>query len=960
MSEHMTMTAGHRLPPKSTEIIDRHKVIHFKFEDKTYSAHPGDTIGSALMAHGVQLISRSFKYHRPRGLLCCTGHCPNCLVQIGSEPNVRACKRLVEDGMVVAAQNARPSLARDVMALTQLGHRFMPVGFYYKTFIHPQRLWPFYEKVLRNAAGLGKVDLEAVVPEDYRKQYIHCDVAIIGGGPAGLQAALTAAEAGIRVALFDEHRELGGHIRFTHDAETNAFTDPPSNLHIYRKTTVVGWWEDHWLAAVSENCLFKIRARSVIVATGAIEQPSIFENNDLPGVMLGSGIQNLVNLFGVKPGENAIIVTANDQGWQLAADLIAADINVVAIVEERPAFSNSLVKTMRENGVTLHWQHTIRRAEGSGKVEKAIFAPVEQADIVEATSQKTLQCDLIAVSVGWAPANGLLYQAGATITYDPDRAIFGVEHLPDGVFCAGRVNGTFSVEASMSEGERAGQEAAAFVKNNGKPEPVKMENQGRHNSILVRKKGQGKRFVCFCEDVTEKDVETAIAEGYDSIELLKRYSTISMGPCQGKMCSLNTIHLCAQINGRSVTETGTTTSRPPIFPVKLGTLAGQIMEPVRLTPVHQWHLDHGATMMVAGQWLRAEHYGDAEKEVTAVRQSVGLIDVSTLGKFKLSGPGVPDFLSKIYVNNWRKLPIGRVRYGLMCNDEGIILDDGVTARLEEQEWYMTTTTSGAGVIFEWLQWWMQSGWGDGIHAANVSENRAAFNLAGPKSRAVLQTLTDADLSNDAFAYMHVIEATLAGIPCRMMRIGFTGELSYEIHCPAAYGRPLWETLMAAGAVHGIVPFGVEAQRILRLEKGHIIVGQDTDALADPLSAGMEGLVKLDKEDFLGQRTLTQIHSSGTRQRLAGFKMIDKGIVPEEGLQIVKPNSAQPLGLEIIGWITSSRYSPTLDEVIGLCWLPEDLAGQQGEAFSIYKDGQQIQARVHQGAFYDVQGSRLRS
>jgi sarcosine oxidase subunit alpha len=392
-------------------------------------------------------------------------------------------------------------------------------------------------------------------------------------------------------------------------------------------------------------------------------------------------------------------------------------------------------------------------------------------------------------------------------------------------------------------------------------------------------------------------------------------------------------------------------------PVSLGVMAGQNMEPVRLSAVHDWHRDQGAKMMVAGLWMRPEHYGNPLAEVKAVRERVGLIDVSTLGKLRLVGPGVPDLLDRIYVNKWQKLEVGRIRYGLMCNDEGIVLDDGVTARVAGQEWYMTTTSSGATAIYEWIQWWSQSGWGEGVQVTDISEVNAAFNLAGPKARAVLQTLTAADVSNDAFSYMGQRDVTLAGVSCRLLRIGFTGELSYEIHCPAGYGRHVWESVMAAGEAHGISPFGVEAQRVLRLEKAHFIIGQDTDALSDPISAGMAWAVKLDKGDFLGQRPLSRIAGEGPQQRLVGFKILDGGVIPEEGLQIVKAGAGDQLN--IIGWVSSSRYSPTLEQGIGLCWLPADMAEREGTSFMIRRNGGFVEASVHHGPFYDPRGKRLR-
>ncbi len=957
--------APSRLPASQ---IDPDTTITFTFDGERYPAHPGDTIASALAAAGVRIFSRSFKYHRPRGLLCCAGQCPNCLVQVGDEPSVRSCTRPVTDGMVVTPQNVRGSLQHDLMSAVQLGDRFLPVGFYYKAFIHPQFLWHVYEKFLRQAAGLGKINLDTP-PGDYVKQYLHADVAVVGGGPAGLSAALTAAAAGARVLLFDESDALGGHLRYSAGgAETRErlVGEVEAHEHIvrYTKTTVVGWYEENWLAAVSPrpdgDILYKIRAGSVVFATGAYEQPLLFDNNDLPGVMLGSGIQRLIHLFGVAPGRRAVVLAAGPHGWQVAADMHRAGIEIAAVADLRsgPGLAPEAAELVSQ-GVPVHWNHGVYAADGSREVEAAIIAPLSAAGEVTGASRR-VPCDLIAVCANWTPANGLLYQAGAAITYDETRNLFLPGSLPPGVFAAGRVNGVFTLENELAGGARAGREAAqaaGFEPADQPPEDAELTQETAPGSALVRVRGSHKRFLCYCEDVTDTDLETAIAEGYDSIELLKRYSTISMGPCQGKMCSLNTIHLCARANQWTIEQTGTTTARPPMTPVSLGALAGQNMEPVQVSPVHEWHKAAGARMMIAGLWLRPEHYGDPAAEVRAVREAVGLIDVSTLGKLRLSGPGVPALLDRLYINKWRGLDVGRVRYGIMCNDEGIILDDGVTARFGEQEWYTTTTSSGAGAIFEWMQWWVQSGWGQGVHIANVTEAYAAFNLSGPRSRAVLQQVVESDISNEAFAYMQARELTVAGVPCRVLRIGFTGELSFEIHCPSGYGWHVWEALMEAGAAYGIRPFGVEAQRILRLEKAHIIVGQDTDALTDPIAADQAWAVKLDKADFLGQRALSRVSEKGPKERLVGFKMAARGIVPDEGLQIVRPGTGGRL--EIIGWVTSCRHSPMLDETIGLCWLPADLAATAGQKFTIRMNGRLETALVHHGPFYDPEGTRLR-
>jgi len=947
-----------RLGPRPGEAIDRTRSLEFSFDGKTYSAHPGDTIASALLACGVRVLSRSFKYHRPRGLLCGAGHCPNCLVQVGDEPNVRACQRQVEEGMEARSQNAWPSLDYDLLSLTQFLSPLMPAGFYYKTFMRPRSLWPFYEHLLRRAAGLGKVDPRSR-PEGFAKQFLHADVAVVGGGPAGISAALAAAGQGARVLLLDENPALGGHLRFAGSSGIlpgllRELEGQP-RIRVLTGTSVVGWYTDHWLAAVQGKRLFKIRAGAVVAATGAYEQPLLFAENDLPGVMLGSAVARLLHLYGVAPGTRAVVVTADEDGWEVAASLREAGGEVAAVAASGNAGPRELA------GVPVLAGHTVLAALGEGAVRGAVLAQVDERGRAEPGTEKTVACDLLVLSAAWAPAAELAYMAGCRGEYDEGRAEFRMALLRPGFYVAGRVNGRRAVDGQLLDGRLAGLEAAGRLGLGSGPDPGEREGLARQvaeqpRAVPASAAGAGKQFVCFCEDVTDRDVETAIAEGFDSAELLKRYSTLSMGPCQGKMCSMNALRLCARARGLRVGQVGRTTARPPVAPVSLGALAGAHLEPVQLSPAHDWHVGHGGRMMVAGLWLRPEHYGDPLAEVEAVRQRVGLIDVSTLGKIQFTGPEAGALLERLYVNAWRKLGKGRVRYGLMCNDEGVVIDDGVGARLGEEEWYVTTTSSGAAAVFEVIQWWMQSGWGEGVHATELTEVFAAFNLAGPQSRGVLRKLTDLDLGNEAFPYMQVRQARVADVPCRLLRIGFTGELSYEIHCPAGHGRRVWEALMEAGGEFGISPFGVEAQRVLRLEKAHLIIGQDTDATSDPLAAGLEGVVKMDKPDFLGKRSLSRVVAAGVRQRLAGFKMAQSRTVPEEGLQIVERRDGK---LTIIGHVTSSRFSPTLKEAIGLCWLPAELAGRSGAEFSIYREGELLTARVHHGAFYDPEGKRLR-
>ena len=973
--------SGARLPLQAGEVIDRSQVFEFTFDGHTYSAHPGDTVAAALTAAGVQVLSRSFKYHRPRGLLCGSGNCPNCLVQIGDEPNVRSCTREAEAGMEVSSQNAWPSLRHDLMAAIQPPARFMPVGFYYKTFMRPAWMWPYYERFLRSAAGLGKVDTEAEQGA-FDKLYLHADVVVVGAGPAGLEAAMAAEAEGARVLVLEQESHPGGHARYCQGGlaacspvtEAAARVGASARIEVLTSTTVVGWYTDNWLAAVgtgpgtagAQKRLYKIRAGAVVVATGAYELPVLFSDNDLPGVMLATAVRRMMSLHAVMPGRRPVIIAANDDGWELAAQLVAAGVEVAAIAEERSADEVG-VQEAREAvelaAVEVYYEHRIVAAKGRGSVAAAVLCHVDEEG---PASRCEVPCDLIIVSAAWAPANELVLMAGGRGRFEPPRGEWMAD-CPDGLFTAGRNNGQHDIPTGMADGRRAGVAAALFASGQT---PTTSANSGEVVTQLRTsisraqwaddgsKSSGGKRFVCYCEDVVDADLRTAMQEGFTSMELIKRYSTVSMGPCQGRMCSANAIQLCAHGQGVQVQEMGRTTARPPLVPVSIGVLAGQRMEPEQLSPLHAWHTARGAQMMGAGLWTRPHHYGDPGAEVQAVRERAGIIDVSPLGKMRLTGPGVPGLLERLYVNEWRNLRRGRVRYGIMCNDEGVVLDDGVCARIGESEWYLTTTSSGARAIAEWMEWWMQSGWGEGVHMVDLTEVNAAFNLAGPRSRDILSKLTDRDLSNEKVPYMRTCSAEVAGVSCRILRIGFTGELSYELHCPAGHAQALWDAVLEAGAQYGLLPFGVEAQRVLRLEKGHLIIGQDTDALSDPMSADAEWAVKLEKPDFLGKRALVRIARDGPRHKLVGFKMARPHPVPDEGMQIVVPSAAKERDFDIIGWVTSSRLSPTLGEAIGLCWLPVEHAAH-GVPFDVFIDGATIRAHVHHGAFYDPDGTRLR-
>lgn len=967
-----TTTQLRRLPASESQVINRQKSLTFSFDGRMYSAYEGDTVASALAVAGTTTFSRSFKYHRRRGLLCAAGNCPNCLVRVGDEPNVRACTTPVEEGMSVTGQNASPSLDVDVMSATRLIDRFLPAGFYYKTFMRPRALWGVYETVLRHAAGLGAVNPDAETGY-FDKIYKHADVTVVGGGVAGMHAALAAAALGARVILLETELQLGGHLRYAAHAtdgvsarqyitQLAAQVSAQANIEIMRGATVFGRYDHNWIGAVQSDRLIKLRTKSLVVAAGAYEIPALFENNDLPGVMLGSAVRRLIHLWGVRPGTRAVVVSANARGLQTALDLLAAGVIVAAVADQRADPDANLTAQLQAVDVRVLPNTTIVKASArDGRVSGALVRALDGG------ATEHIDCDLLVLSTGYMPAYELLYQAGAKLVWDETIHEFAPDSLPDRVFVSGEAAGTHELADIEREGEWAGVQAAFAAGLSGDAGRVRalerqvMERRAQRivwTSVSVPQDAGKHDFVCICEDVTSKDVKQSIDEGYSSMELLKRYSTISMGPCQGKMCNMTAMQVCAHYNGQTVAETGTTTSRPPVRPVMMGALAGRIMEPVRVTPLHDWHVGHGAKMMNAGLWKRPEHYGDSLAEVRATRNGVGLIDISTLGKFHLHGADAAVLLERLYVNRWRKLGAGRVRYGVMLNQEGVVMDDGVTARLGDDFYYMTATSSGATAVHEWIESFLQTGWMLDVHVLDATELRAAMNLTGPYAREVLAKVAEGfDLSAASFPYMHAREGMVAGAPALLLRVGFTGELGYEIHVPSGFALHVWEALMEAGEEYGIAPFGVEAQRIMRLEKGHLIVAQDTDGLTNPLEAGLEGLVKLDKDDFIGKPALVFAGERGIDKRLVGFEMPD-GTLPEEGNQIVRPGDGA-LGLEIVGRITSTRYSPTLDKVIGLCWLPEGMT-EPGREFTVRVRGQLKTGRVVPLPFYDPDAVRLNS
>jgi len=966
--------ADRRAPEPAGRDLRRDESVPFRFDGKPHTAIGGDSIASALTADGEDVLVRSFKYHRPRGVLCASGRCPNCLVEVDGEPNVRACVTEVRPGMRVRSQNAWPSRRWDLLSLTDVFDRFFPIGFYYKTFIRPRRFWPLYEGILRRAAGLGRIDIRSRPHLGQRKRHLHADVTVVGGGLAGCLAALEAARGGARVVLVDDGTRLGGHLRtrtrpVTGDERVDGLPGveaaerlaalvgaEPAIEHL-AGATAVGIYDGGLVGIAQGRTFVRVRSGRIVLATGSAERPALFDANDRAGIMLASGILRLLHLHAVRAGERAVVVTDDDHGWRQAAELVAAGIPVSAIVDRRPAapFDTSVVTALGDAEVLTG--ATILGATGTSRVTGL---RVRTSDGTE----RTLATVLVAMATRPEPVVTLAAQAGLTLAFEPRLAewvprpgsadvvvtghmtgLLDDDLIAAGAVIAGRlvVGGdaaTGSGDQADAAADHAQRVAAALA---ALPEPA----------TTVLPPGR-KPFVCICEDVTVKELKQGINEGFESLETLKRYSTVTMGPCQGKQCHGNAARVTAALRGVPAETVGLTTYRPPVQPVPLAVLAGPHLHPVRRTALHDRHEAAGATWMDMGDWKRPLHYGDIAAECRAVHEGVGLIDVSTLGKLDLRGRDAATFLDWLHPNRFSDLKVGRIRYRAMTDDAGIILDDGTVARLGDDRFLVTTGTGSLDAVDGWLRWWLAAS-DRRVDVTNVTARYAAMNLAGPHARSVLATLTDLDVSVDGLRYLDAREGFVAGVPTVLLRIGFVGELAYELHVPADRATHVWDAIMAAGAEFGIRPFGVEAQRVLRLEKQHAIVGQDTDALSDPRGASMAWLIKGDRPDFIGRDTLAAQAERGPRDLLVGFEMIGTA-VPAEGAAVVR--DGRP-----VGRVTSSKWSPTLGKAIGLAWLPADDAVEDRRItvrLGSGREGASAPAIVRTRPFYDPAGERVRS
>ncbi len=994
----MSMVQPDRLESGGT--IDRGRPLTVNFDGRPYPGYAGDTLASLLLANGVRLVGRSFKYHRPRGVLGAGAEEPNALVELGvgarREPNTRATLVEAVDGLVARSQNRFPSLRHDLLAVNGLAHRFLVAGFYYKTFMWPASFWEsVYERQIRRAAGLGRA-AAAPDPDRYEHVHAHADVVIAGAGAAGLQAALAAAAGGARVLLLEADRCPGGRLAWERAsvngrpaahwvADTVSRLEGMDNVRILRRTTLTSVY-DHGVTSALEQVagdpagsdpalprqrLWIIRGRRLIVASGALERPLVFDDNDRPGVMLAAAVRSYVNRYAVAPGRSFLVATTGDDAYRTAFDLQDAGRTVVAVADARP-HAGAMAEAARERGIRVVNDALPARALGrlqlrGVRLQNGNGAPLEE-----------LACDCLAVSGGFSPDLTLSTQMGERPVWSETLGCFLPPPTTDQpVEVVGAAAGVLELQAAFSGAVDAGARAAAAV---GYPVPADMPPATAGSSapsdapaLPVRCPGRGKAFVDFQNDVTADDVRLANQEGFASVEHLKRYTTLGMGTDQGKTSGVNGLLLLAREQGRPPEQVGTTRFRPPAVPVAVGAYAGhrtgRAFAPIRRTAMDGWHRRSGASFIEAGHWLRPSCYprGDEDiagatwREALAVRTGVGICDVSTLGKIDVMGPDAAEFLTRLYINGFRKLAVGRVRYGAMLRPDGHLLDDGTTSRFAEDHFVTTTTTANAARVLAHMEYHAQVAWPDlDVAVCSATEQWATMAVAGPRSRETLQlAFPDADLSDEALPFMGFLELDGGGFPLRVFRISFSGELAYEVSVPWGHGEPIWCRIMAAGAPFDITPYGTEALSVLRIEKGHP-AGPELDGRTTAADIGLGEMFAKQKTGFVGRLLATRPGLADPhRPRLVGLRPVDPAGRLRGGAHLVA--DAKGCGIEDSqGWLSSVCHSPQVESWIALGFLA-DGARRTGEVLHAVFPlrGETVAVEVCSPCFVDPEGSRLR-
>jgi len=984
------VTAGSRLRTADGGRIDRTRALNFTFDGRSYTGFRGDTLASALLANGVHLVGRSFKYHRPRGVFSAGAEEPNALVGVRRDaaryvPNLRATQVELYEGLEAESQNRWPSLEFDVGAVNDVVSPFIPAGFYYKTFMWPRSAWhSFYEPRIRATAGLGRAP-EHADPDRYANRFAHCDVLVAGAGPAGLSAALTAARSGGRVILCDEQSEFGGSLLSeapvngatidglrSRDWLTRAVSELSRlpNVTLLPRTTAFGYFP-HNLVALNERVTdhlgnlppnmprertWQVRAKEVVLATGAIERPLVFPGNDRPGIMLAGAARTYVNRYGVLPGTNAVVVAAHDEAYRAAIDLRNAGVDITLIVDVRENATGDLPDAARAAGIRIQLQSTIVGTSGRLRVNAVQVAGIDGHGEVSSGSDR-IACDLVVMSGGLTPSVHLFSQSRGKLEWDAELQAF-VPGDP--------------AEKSRSAGACAGVFELASVL--GDQYPVAALNARRKSfagALPQRPDSHLKAFVDWQHDVTTRDLKLATQEGFRSIEHIKRYTTTGMATDQGKTSNLNALAVVAREIDKPIPKVGLTTFRMPYTPITFGSFAGfqrgDLFDPVRMTPTHAWASARGAVFEDVGLWKRARYFPRAgedlhaavARECLAVRKSCGIFDASTLGKIEVVGKDAATFMNRMYVNAWSSLAVGRARYGVLLRDDGFVYDDGVVARTAENRFHVTTTTGGAARVFALMEDYVQTEWTDlDVWLTSTTEQWAVVAVQGPNARKVLEPLVEGvDLSAQALPHMGVAHGRICGVPMLLFRVSFTGELGFEVNVPADYGLAVWEAIHQAGQHHGMTEYGTESMHVLRAEKGYIIVGQDTDGTVTPDDAGLAWAIGKNKEDFIGKRSLMRPSmSSPERKQLVGLTTVDPQVVLEEGAQIAPQASLKP-PFRPIGHVTSSYRSAVLGRSIALAMLSGGRA-RMGQTLYVSMPGGDIPVQVTSPVFYDSQGSRL--
>ncbi|WP_226576872.1 sarcosine oxidase subunit alpha family protein [Acuticoccus sediminis] len=975
------------------------RAVRFTFDGREIVAAEGDTVASALLAHGIHLVGRSFKYHRPRGVVTAGSEEPNALINVSrgpgrAEPNTRATMQEAVPGLKVESQNRWPSLAFDVGAVNDRLSRVLGAGFYYKTFKWPRSFWDsVYEPVIRAAAGLGRAPA-GDDPDHYASRYAYCDVLVVGAGPAGIAAALQAALAGGRVILADEGSEPGGSLLSTPGARIDgapawAFlrqslaTLAEAGVRILPRTTAIAYDHENMVGLVERvtdhlavrpegaprERLWRVRATRVVLAQGAIEKPLVFDGNDRPGVMLAGAAQTYLNRYGVAVGRRVAIATSHDSAWYAAFDLADAGVEIAVIADTRAEVAEDLRDAASGRGIRIALSSVPVATQGARRVKAVWIAERRGSRVGEAN---IVRCDAVLMSSGWTPAVSLFSHTKGKLAWDAASGRFLPDTSPEACLVAGAGKGVWGLAEALSSGADAGASATG---TDAAPARFAVTHDhagtGAPEGALPSDHYARKAFVDFQNDVTAKDIRLAVKEGMRSIEHIKRYTTTGMATDQGKLSNINGLMIAAEALGRTPPEVGLTTFRPPYTPTTFGALAGPrrgaTFEVERKTPIDPWAAAHGAVFEAVSLWRRARYFPEGvetmdeavARECRKTRQTAGIFDASTLGKIEVVGPDAAEFLNRMYTNPMLKLGVGKCRYALMLGDDGFIRDDGIIARIAEDRFHVTTTTGGAPRVLATMEDYLQTEWPDlRVWLTSTTEEWATIAVNGPKAREIIAPyVTGLDISAEAFPHMSVAACTFAGVPCRLFRVSFTGELGFEVNVGAAHALEVWERIVGSGRAHGACVYGTETMHVLRAEKGYIIVGQETDGTVTPHDAGLSWAIGKTKADFVGMRALTRPDMlKDDRKQLVGLLTEDPDVVLEEGAQIVA-DPAEPLPMTMLGHVTSSYRSATLGRSIALAVVSGG-AARTGETLYVPMPGGTIAATVTGTVFFDAEGARL--